>query len=309
VCPAPEALTEVPPPTDEPEPAATTARTLPTGLPLHVTEVMRDDGMAVAEEGPAEVFVMLHGYGGASFTWRYWAPALAARGRLLLVDMKGFGAAPKPDDGAYGPVDLAALVADLIRVLDLTRVTLIGHSLGGSVALLTSFSLPADDRDRIARLVLIGAPAYRQRLPPFAHLARLPRASAALLRLVGERRVVRLVIRSIVFDRDSATEAMVDAYAAPLSTRDGVRAALDAGRMIVPDEIDELSRRFADLDLPVLLLWGDNDRVVPLSIGERLAAELPNARLVVLERCGHLPPEERPEDSLALVTSFLDDTL
>jgi pimeloyl-ACP methyl ester carboxylesterase len=102
---------------------------------------------------------------------------------------------------------------------------------------------------------------------------------------------------------------MVDAYAAPLSTRDGVRAALDAGRMIVPDEIDELSRRFADLDLPVLLLWGDNDRVVPLSIGERLAAELPNARLVVLERCGHLPPEERPEDSLALVTSFLDDTL
>jgi len=285
------------------------ARTLPTGLPLHVTEVMRDDGMAVTEDGPAEVFVMLHGYGGTSFTWRYWAPALAARGRLLLVDMKGFGAAPKPDDGAYGPVDLAALVADLIRVLDLSRVTLIGHSLGGGVALLTSFSLPGDDRDRVARLVLIGAPAYRQRLPPFVHLARLPQASAALLRLVGARRVVRLVIRSVVFDRDSATEEMVDAYAAPLATRDGVRAALDAGRMIVPDDIDELSRRFTDLDLPVLLLWGEHDRVVPVSIGERLAAELPNARLVVLERCGHLPPEERPEASLALVTSFLDDTL
>lgn len=284
----------------------TTRRTLTTALPLHVEEVEATGGGR--RDAGAPVFVLLHGYGGNLFTWRHWAPALSERGRVLLVDMKGFGRAPKPDDGAYRPADLAALVEALLRELDLSRVTLVGHSLGGGVALLTALRLIDGESSRLARLVLVASAAYPQRLPPFVAFARRPRLSTAVLRLVGARRAIRVALRSIVFDESSVTEDMVAAYGDPLRTSDGLRAALDAARVILPEDIDELSARFPEIDMPSLVLWGDHDRVVPVSVGRRLAAALPQARLVVLERCGHLVPEELPGASLSAVEAFLDET-
>jgi len=288
---------------EAPPEALVDSRPVPTPLPLYVTELG-----APGRVDDAGVFVMLHGYGASSFTWRHWAPALAKRGRVLLVDVKGFGQAPKPDDGEYAPVQLASVVSELIRQLDLYRVTLVGHSLGGGIALLTGLSLIDEPEARLARTILVASAAYKQRLPPFVHLARRPRLSTALFRLFGARRTMRYVLRSIVYDPDSVTEEMITTYARALESREGIRAALDVGRMIVPDDLDELARGYARLDVPTLLLWGDHDRVVPVAIGERLAAELPSARLVILDQCGHVPPEERPEASLEVVESFLDDT-
>jgi pimeloyl-ACP methyl ester carboxylesterase len=281
----------------------TARRVVETPLPLWVEEV-RPSGSERSLDLPT--VVMLHGYGANSFTWRYWAPRLARRGRILLVDLKGFGRAPKPDDGVYSPSDLAALVTELIRELDLGRVTLVGHSLGGGVALLTALDLIDERGSRLERLVLVASAAYPQRLPPFVHFARRPLLSSLLVRLVGARRTIRWALKAIVFDPASVTEEMVRAYGDPLATRDGLRAALDVGRAIVPTNLGELNARYPEIDVPTLLLWGDHDRVVPLSVAHRLAAELPRARLVVLERCGHTPPEERPDESLEAVSSFLD---
>jgi len=237
-----------------------------------------------------------------------WTPALSRRGRVLLVDMKGFGRAPKPDDGRYSPVDLAAYVTELIRQLDLDRVTLVGHSLGGGVALLTALSLLDLGEERVERLVLVGAAAYRQRLPPFVGLSRRPRLSTLMIRLLGPSRLIRFVLGTIVHDRKSVSEEQVAAYSSPLRTAEGVRALLDAGRQIVPAGIDEISARYGELDVPTLLLWGRGDRVIPVSIAHRLDESIENTRLEILESCGHIPPEEKPERSLALLESFLDDT-
>ena len=103
---------------------------LPTSLPLFVRAT------AVPSDPDAPSFLLLHGYGGSSFTWRHWVGPLRQRGRVVLVDMKGFGRAPKPDDDDYGPSQQAALVVRLIAELGLERVTLIGHSLGGGVSLM-----------------------------------------------------------------------------------------------------------------------------------------------------------------------------
>lgn len=273
-------------------------------LPLHVIELGPDPNTE-ASTAP-ETFLLLHGYAGSSFTWRHWAPTLARRGRVLLVDMKGFGEAPKPDDGRYGPEHLADLVVQLVRDLDLQRLTLIGHSLGGGVALIATLALRDSGERRLHRLVLVASAAYPQRLPPFVAFARRPLLSTLVIRLLGPRVVIRAALRAIVYDRSSVTEQQVTAYARPLESREGIRALLDAGRQIVPDALDELSRRFSEIDLPTLVMWGRHDRVVPLTIGVRLAADLPNARLEILEECGHMPPEELPEASLAILQSFLD---
>ena len=81
---------------------------------------------------------------------------------------------------------------------------------------------------------------------------------------------------------------------------------MDVGRNIVPDNLDELALRYPEIEIPTFLLWGDHDSVIPLWVGERLADELPNAALTVLDACGHVPPEEKPEESLAAFEAFLD---
>ena len=279
------------------------ARAIETGLPLHVAEVAPG---AVAE-APAETFVLLHGYAASSFTWRHWTESLTRRGRVLLVDMKGFGNAPKPDDDRYSPLDFGDLVVELIEALDLEHVTLVGHSLGGGVTLLAATSLLERPPKRLSRLVLVASVAYRQPLPPFVTLSHWPLLSTVALRMVGARRVIRTALRQIVYRPDSVTEDQVRAYAEPLTTPDGVRAALAAGRVIVPPSVDELPAQIARLDLPTLLIWGDTDPVVPLWVGERLARDLPNARLEIIPECGHVPPEEHPVRSIELVEAFLDE--
>jgi len=272
-------------------------------LPLWVEELGRQSGPGT------DTFLLLHGYGGSSFSWRTWVPALAARGRVLLVDMKGFGRAPKPADGRYAPADLADLVLRFIELRDLRRLTLVGHSLGGGVALYVTLGLHdrGDDR-RLVRLVLVASAAYAQRLPPFVTLGRHPVLSSLLMRVLGPRFVVGQALRSIVFDRGTISNDQIRGYAAPLGTRQARVALWTAARQILPPDLDHLTTRYPELKVPTLLLWGRHDPAVPLWVGQRLSRTLPRSTLRVLERCGHLPVEERPEESLAALLDFLDAT-
>ena len=276
-----------------------------TSLPLAVQEVLSD------ESGPApegEVFLLVHGYGGSSYTWHHWLPALARRGRVLQVDLKGFGGAPKPDDGRYTPADLAELLFEFILEQDLRRINLVGHSLGGGLSLLTALRLVDAGETRLVRLVLIAAPAYRQKLPPLVPLSRTPRLSQTLARVVGIERIVSYVLRTIVFDTSAITKEQIRAYSVGLESEGGLRAAMDVGRTILPDDLDAIARRYPEIEIPTLLLWGDRDRVIPLRIAHRLAEDLPRARIHVIEECGHIPPEERPDEAFAALAAFLDDT-
>ena len=269
-------------------------------LPLHVEILGPDPDTGV------DSIVLLHGYGGSSFSWRYWAPFLAKRAHVVLVDMKGFGSAPKPDDGQYGPRHQAELIYRLILQADLQRVTLIGHSLGGGVALDTALRLLDSEPGRLKRLILVASAAYKQRMPLFVALAKYRRLASTALRILGTQFVIRHVLKSIVFDPSEVSDNQVLGYAKPLSSPEAHRALIDTALAIVPPDLEKLTARFEELDVPTLVLWGRQDRVVPLWVGERLADKLPDAKLQVLENCGHMPAEELPKESWEALQAFLD---
>jgi len=269
-------------------------------LPLHV------EPSGAAPAPGVDTFLLIHGFGACLFTWRHWAPRLAERGHVVAVDLKGFGRAPKPSDGGYAPADQAALVHRLIRERDLSNLTLIGHSLGGGITLLTALRLLDDAEGRLRRMVIVSGAAYDQRMPPFVRLADYPTLSAAAFRALGAPRVVRAVLEQVVYDATSVDDGQVRGYAEPLGAPDAVRALLETARQIVPPDLGAITLRYPELTVPTLLLWGRADRVVPLTVGEQLARALPNATLDVLERCGHLPAEEHPEESFSLLERFLD---
>jgi pimeloyl-ACP methyl ester carboxylesterase len=271
-------------------------------LPLYVETL----GLAPASD--VDTVLMIHGYGASAFTWRYWAPRLAQRAHVVLVDLKGSGGAPKPDDGKYRPQDQAELLHRLVVQRDLRRLTIVGHSLGGGIALLLALRLRDENEARLARLVLVASAAYEQRLPPFVGLARFRWVGRALLGLLGTRFVISKVLRAIVYDPHGVSRDQVEGYAAPLSDAQAQRALIDSALNLVPEGIDALNARFPDLAVPALILWGRHDRVVPLWVGERLCEALPNAILHVFEKCGHLPAEEIPEESFARLAGFLDET-
>jgi len=274
----------------------------PEYLPIHVETL----GLEPAPD--VDTVLMIHGYGASAFSWRYWAPRLAKRAHVVLVDLKGSGSAPKPDDGQYRPEDQADSLHRLVIQRDLRRLTIVGHSLGGGIALLLALRLEDEKEARLARLVLVASAAYEQRLPPFVSLARHRWVGIGLFRLLGARLVMRKVLRSIVHDPLTVTDDQVEGYAAPLDGAGALRALIDSALNLVPEQIDAHNARFPELTIPVLILWGRYDRVVPLWVGERLLAALPNATLHIFEKCGHIPAEEVHEESFARLVSFLDAT-
>ncbi|MDZ7778575.1 MAG: alpha/beta hydrolase [Gemmatimonadota bacterium] len=266
---------------------------------LHVTR----SGRPLHPDG--ETFLLLHGFGGSSFSWRWWTPALEHRGHVVQVDLLGFGRSPMPVEGPYDPEGQAGLVLDVLDGIDPARLTIVGHSFGGAISLLLALEL--QERGRAPeRLVLVAGVAYRQRIPPFVRIARYPRLGQALSELVGVRTIMAQALRSVVFDTTSVTSELVTGYARPFTREGAIRAVLTCATRIQPPRMDAITALYPRLSMPTLLLWGRHDPVVPPWVGARLAHDLPNARLRTLERCGHLPQEELPEASLAEVEAFLD---
>ena len=192
-----------------------------------------------------------------------------------MIDLKGFGFAEKPDDGRYRPEDQAELVCQLIEERDLRRVTIVGHSLGGGIALLTALRLKDSGSNRIERLAIVSGAAYKQRFPPFIQLAKWPILISVIFRMIGARRIIRWVLRSMVHDPSAITEMQVNGYAAPLGSEGAIRSLMETARQIVPPNLEQLVLRYPEVTAPALLLWGKGDSVVPLTVGQKLAQALP----------------------------------
>ncbi|NIP58128.1 MAG: alpha/beta fold hydrolase [Gemmatimonadetes bacterium] len=267
------------------------------GLPLHV-EIRGTAGRPL---------VLLHGFGASGFTWRNWLPELEHRYRVVVADLKGHGSAPAPRDGAYAPRDHADAVVRLVEAWDLRQLTLVGHSLGGGVALLVALELAARAPGRLHSLILIEPGALPQELPPFIRLARLPLLGVLLLRLVPSRTLIRWVLRTVVHDPSTVTTEQVEGYAAPLDSADVRYGVSRTARQILPEDVERIVERYGEIRVPTLLLWGRDDPVIPLLQGRRLHEILPCSRLAILDECGHVPQDERPRPSLEAVLSFLDE--
>ena len=250
--------------------------------------------------------LMIHGFSANGYTWQQWLPGLVDHHRVLVVDLKGAGSSPKPVDADFGPQEQAFLLHRLILQNNLKNLTLVGHSLGGGIALLTALHLLEEEPTRLSRLVLVASAAYRQPVPRFIALAARPRLGPLALKIIPASTIIRAGLRRAYHRPEKITSSQVEAYAEPLRSSDGRRALSRMARQIIPPDLDRLTDRYPEIPVPTLLLWGREDTIVPLAIGKRLAQDLPRSRLAVLPDCGHMPQEELPRESLALFLEFME---
>ena len=260
--------------------------------------------MSKRRDGGGRDLVFLHGLGANRYTWRPWEERLGRNYRLHLVDLKGFGAAGRPRDGLYAPSDLAREVAEFLTAASMADYGIVGHSMGGGIALAVTSALTEAGANPPQVLVLVGAAAYPQTIPSLVQAAHLPGAGLALA-LVPARVLAKLGLKASYHPAHKPTPETVAAYAQGLA---GMRARWSLQQVaagIRPEELEELALRYPSIRSPTLLIWGNEDRVIPRWVGERLHRDLPDSELVILNECGHVPTEERSDASLEVVTDFL----
>lgn len=227
----------------------------------------------------APAVVLLHGVGRDHTQWSPLASSLARNRRVVALDLPGFGAS-EPIRGAVRWEELAETVVDLLAVLDLGRVTLIGHSMGAAIAIVAA----ADRPEFIERLVLVAPACYRALRGVEERLLAMPIVGPTVMRKIVGPAVLRRYVG-------------LDAKPTPLCW--SMIEALEA-----PTTIEA---RLPRVRAPSLVIWGRDDRVAPWTHGTRMARELGNARLEIFD-CAHFPEEERPTAVDALVRDFLGVT-
>jgi pimeloyl-ACP methyl ester carboxylesterase len=248
---------------------------------------------------PAGDVVFLHGYAGGLVSWTFTQPALSTRYRTLSLDLKGFGLTDKAP-GDYSLAAEADLVAALMTQRGMTRAHVVAHSWGSAVAL----ELARRHPERVGKLVLTGGFVYEDQLNGFLRWSRVPGIGELLYTLFYNAQLEARYTWSYFDPTRFSTAHEFDALHDFQGNTPGLEAAALA--VLRGMDLDALRPAFAKITQPVLLVWGREDRVSPPPYGERLAAELPRARLVVLERCGHNVMIERRGTYEQLVAEFLE---
>ncbi|HEY9073619.1 MAG TPA: alpha/beta hydrolase [Desulfobaccales bacterium] len=257
------------------------------------------------EAGQGPPIILLHGFGGSSYSWRYLIPPLAADHRVFTIDLKGFGLSDKPADGHYAVADQAEIIADFISRHDLHDLVLMGHSMGGAVTLMTYLKLRETDPGRLRKLVLIDSAGYPQKLPWFIWFSKVPGLSTAAGKLLSPRFAAALVLKKCYYHKDQVTEEQIDTYAYYGSLPGAAAAVSQTAKQLVPLDIEALTAQYKTITVPVLIIWGKEDEVVPLEVGERFKRDIPNSELVVIPHCGHIPLEEKAQVTRQAIIGFL----
>ncbi len=251
--------------------------------------------------------VLVHGLAARSETWTDLIPLFPAdRYTLYLLDLLGSGESSKPGVADYSIRAHSRRLLHFLERESLAGVTLVGHSFGGAVALVAAIEAMQGGKENLLRsMVVMAGPGFIQRLPLMAEILRLPLAGPLFVAFYTPDAWVKQGLLAAYHNPRLVDRQHVARYALCYREKNAKRALVETCRRLVPPDRAEIAACYGDLRLPVLLLWGRHDRIVPLSQGKRLAEAIPGSRLEVIEGCGHNPQEEQPEETFAIIDRFV----
>jgi pimeloyl-ACP methyl ester carboxylesterase len=260
------------------------------------------------DRGP-ETLLLIHGMAGSSATWRNVIPKLAGNYRVVAPDLLGHGLSAKPR-GDYSLGAFAVWLRDLLDQLGIPRATVVGQSLGGGIAMQFAYQ----HRDRCDRVVLIGSGGLGPELNWMLRLLSAPGAEFLLPALAPKPvldagNAVRAWLISAGLRSPRGAEIW-SAYSS-LSDADSRHAFLRTLRSVVDyrgQAVSALNRLHMTAQLPVMLVWGDDDRIIPVAHGHAAHQAVPGSRLEILPGIGHFPHVEAPDQVTELLADFIATT-
>ncbi|WP_035323083.1 alpha/beta fold hydrolase [Peribacillus kribbensis] len=247
----------------------------------------------------APTIMLIHGFLSSSFSFRRLIPYLRQEYNILSMDLPPFGSSGKSQKYLYSSRNQALLALELLNCLGIKKVLLAGHSMGGQICL----NMMQQDSERVEGAVLLCSSGYMQKLGRLLVMSsRLPFFHLLVKRWL-EKSGVEENLRSVVFNQEMIDQDMIDGYMEPFLD-DQIFKGLT--KMIRDREEDLNTEDLKQIQTPCLLIWGEQDKIVPLRVGQRLESDLPHAKLIVFNHAGHLLPEEEPEKVFTCIKEFID---
>jgi pimeloyl-ACP methyl ester carboxylesterase len=259
-------------------------------------------------DGPA--LLLLHGITNSSETWEAVAPGLAEHFTLIAPDLLGHGKSATPR-GDYSLGAHASGARDVLTALGIERATVVGHSLGGGIAMQFAYQFP----ERCERLVLVSSGGLGREVHPILRAASLPGADLVLPALTSAKvldvgRNVGDVLRRLRLSPGGDVEVLARGFAS-LDNAGSRQAFLHTVRSVIEpggQRVSAEARLQLAALLPTLIVWGERDSIIPVEHGEAAHAAMPGSRLEVFPGAGHMPHDFDPKRFAALLIEFCGET-
>ena len=241
------------------------------------------------DAGSGVPLVFIHGFGSSIFSWRKNLDPLSAHYRVCAPDLPGFGYSDKPLAADYSIDAYADFIVQFMDKLKIDKAVLVGHSLGGGIALLSSLKYPT----RVQSLILLDAEAYPIKPPLMLTVAKLPGIRSIVHRAIGKW-VVRISLKRSYYDHSLITDRLVDDYYRPFLTENGKSAPIKVLQAMDFETLKKLPRRYRRIRKKTLIIWGQEDRISRIHLAHKLKKDLRNSKLKIIPAGGHLVQEEKP---------------
>jgi pimeloyl-ACP methyl ester carboxylesterase len=259
-------------------------------------------------QGPAVLLV--HGITSSSRTWRSVLPALAEHYDVIAPDLLGHGQSAKPR-GDYSLGAYASGLRDLLVALEVPTATVVGHSLGGGVAMQFAYQFP----DRLERLVLVDSGGLGSEVSLVLRAATLPGAEYVLPLLAsrplrGAGATLGAVLGRVGLRASADVRGMAEGFES-LGDGEARRAFVHTARSVIDpagQRVDATDRLYLAEHVPSLIVWGERDRMIPVRHGHDAHEHMPNSRLEIFPGAGHFPFNDDPERFVATLHEFIATT-
>lgn len=263
------------------------------------SQFMEINGMKVhyRDEGAGTPIVLIHGTGASLHTWEDWTTDLVKNYRVIRLDLPAYGLTGQDPQKRYSSKDYVDLLHAFLGELKVDKFHLAGNSLGGLVSWLYASYHP----EKVEQLVLLDPSGFPfKNTPMVIKMAKTPILNN-FIRYITPRSFIEKNIKEVYFDETLIKESTIDRYH-DLSQYKGNRQAF-IDRSFV--EREDYTERLGLIQAPTLILWGENDAWIPVSDAPKFKAAIKDAQMVIMPKTGHVPMEERPKESLAIVLDFL----
>ena len=245
-------------------------------------------------------FVLVHGFLANTYSFRKLFSLLKEKYDTYAIDLPGFGKSEKNNRFHHSYQNYSQLLDEFIRKLELKNVILVGHSMGGQISLYTALQSP----QLINRLVLIGCSGYLKKAGKHQiWLSYLP-FSRGFVRWWIKRHKIVDVLQTTVYNPSCIDQEMIEAYEKPVLEAEFCDTLLGLLRY---REGDLTAEKLKEVQHQALLIWGEEDKIVPIRIGLTLAEDIPHSTFVALPEAGHQVMEEKPDEVYAEIEKWLSD--
>ena len=244
--------------------------------------------------------LLLHGFGSSLRNWDDVVANLAEDDTLTenytlyLLDLKGAGFSSKPKDGRYAIKDSAEIVTAFLKKLNLKHPVIVGHSLGGGVALYTTVHLKTNSPFYPSNLILVDAACYPTDYPFFVKLLRIPFFNKLILNGLPDEYRAKQTLELIVADKSMITPEIIQRYSYAYKMDNYDYVLIQTAKQISPENVEQLTEGYKSIKCPVTILWGRKDSVLPVALGEALHKDISVSKLIIYDDFAHNLPEEAP---------------